>query len=274
MTKQFFTTTVLAAVLTAGFTSCKKDEVRTVATFSAAPTVSSSSTNAGVLLKANSAADAVTYTWTPYTFTLSDDTKSNSPVTYTLQMGLAGTNFATPYELVAGTGTASSLKLTVGQLNAALINLKAPLARASQLEVRLKTFVASNEPIIYSNSVTIGATPYDECVAPNSDTWSLIGLAGVDWNTDVALTWSCAENAYVVRRALNADEFKFRRNNDWAVNLGAAGSGVATLAPGASTALASGNPPNLKIGTAGTYTIKLRVTGTGAGTTGTVTITP
>ena len=78
----------------------------------------------------------------------------------------------------------------------------------------------------------------------------------------------------MVRRALNADEFKFRRNNDWGVNLGAAGSGVATLLVGAPTALAAGNQPNLKIGTAGTYTIKLRITGSGAATTGTVTITP
>ncbi|GAB3867394.1 hypothetical protein GCM10028824_09700 [Hymenobacter segetis] len=271
MTKNLFTTALLAGLLAVSFTSCKKDEIRTTATFSDAPKLSSNTTNAGVLLRANKDNDAVTYTWTPYTYTLSDNTTSTSPVIYTLQISADGA-FANPYELVAGTDKAASLKLTVGQLNAALINLKAPLTKASTLQVRLKTFVANNESAIYSNAVSISATPYDECVAPNSDTWSLIGLAGVDWSTDVPLKWSCSENAYVVTMALNADEFKFRRNNDWAVNLGGAGSGVTTLTVGGTTALATGNPPNLKIGTAGTYTIKLKVTGSGATTAGTVTL--
>lgn len=274
MTKHFFTTTLLAGLLAVGFTSCKKDEIRTTAEFSAAPTLTSNVTNAGVLLRANRLNNAVTFTWTPYTFTLSDNTKTDSPVTYTLQLALAGTNFANPYELVAGGDKASSLTLTVGQLNAALINQKASLTQPSQLQVRLKTFAANNEPIIYSSALTISATPYDECVAPNSDTWSIIGPAGADWNTDVPLVWSCADNAYVITRAMNADVFKFRRNNDWAINLGGLGSGAFTVPIGTATSLIStGNPANLQLTTAGTYTIKLRVTGSAASTAGSVTIT-
>lgn len=273
MTQHFFTKTLLVGFLAAAsLTSCKKDEIRTTAAFGAEPKVTASTSDAGVLLRANKDNNAVTYTWTPYTFTLSDNTTSASPVTYTFQLALNGTGFANPYEVTASPDK-TSLTLTVGQLNAALINLKAPLNQASVIQVRLKTFVANNEAPVYSNITTVIATPYDECVAPNSDTWSLIGLAGVDWNTDVPLKWSCSENAYVVTMPLNADEFKFRRNNDWAVNLGAAGSGVTTLTVGGSTALATGNPPNLKIGTAGTYTIKLKVTGSGATTAGTVTLT-
>jgi hypothetical protein len=273
MTKQFFAT-LLAGLLAIGFTSCKKDEVRTTAEFSAPPALTSNVTNAGTLLRANRANNAVTYSWAPYTFSLSDNTKSASPIAYTLQFALAGTNFANPYELVAGADNASSLTLTVGQLNAALINQKASLTQASQLQVRLKTFVANNEPIIYSSTLTISATPYDECVAPNADTWSLIGPGGVDWTTDIPLTWNCAENAYVVTRALNADLFKFRRNNDWAINLGGAGTTPLTVPVGTTTSLtSSGNPSNLQITTAGTYTIKLRVTGAGTSTAGSVTIT-
>ena len=272
MTKQFFTTTLLAGLLAVGFTSCKKDEVRTTAEFSAAPTLSSNATNAGVLLRANRANNAVTYTWTPYTFKLSDNTTSTSPVTYTVQFALAGTDFANPYEL-AGADKATSITLTVGQLNAALINLKAPLTQASQLQVRLRTFVANNEPIIYSAPLTISATPYDECVAPNADTWSLIGPGGVDWTTDIPLAWSCTDNAYVLTRAMSSGEFKFRRNNDWAVNLGGAGSSALTVPIGTATSLvSSGNPSNLQLTTAGTYTIKLRVV-SGTSTTGSVTIT-
>lgn len=272
MNKQFFTTTLLAGLLAVGFTSCKKDEIRTTAEFSATPTLSSNATNAGVLLPANRPNTAVTYTWTPYTYKLSDNTTSASPVVYTLQFALAGTDFAKPYELAAGTADASSLKVTVGQLNAVLISLKAPLNQVSRLEVRLKTFAANNLPLIYSAVSTISATPFDECVAPTADTWSLIGPAGVDWNTDVALVWNCTDNAYVATRALNADEFKFRRNNDWGTNLGASGSTVATLTDNSPSSLGSGNQPNLKIATAGTYKIKLQVSGTSTAPTGTVTI--
>lgn len=273
MLKHFSKILVLAGIFATSLTSCKKDEVRTTAEFSAEPTFKASTANAGVLLKADKNTPAVVYTWTPYTFTLSDGTTAASLVTYTLQLAKAGTNFATPYELSISADNNSLLTLTVGQLNAALINLRAPLMQVTQLEARLKTFSAKNEPFIYSNVLPISATPYDECVAPNSDVWSLIGPAGTDWNTDIALTWSCVENAYVLTQPLNAAEFKFRRNSDWGVNLGGAGSAVAPLSVGVATPLTTGNPPNLKIATAGTYTIKLKVTGSGATTAGTVTVT-
>jgi starch-binding outer membrane protein SusE/F len=272
MTKHFFTTSLLAGMLAISLSSCKKDEIRTTAEFSPAPTLSSSVTNAGVLLRANKANTAVTYTWTPYTFGLSDNTTSDSPVTYTLQFALAGTNFANPYEVVAGGNKDATLTLNVEKLNSAFINQKAPLLKVSQLQVRLKTFVASNEPMLYSGITTISATPYDDCVAPTPDTWSLIGPAGTDWSTDIPLTWNCVDNAYVLRTALKAGDFKFRRNNDWAINLGALAK---PIVPGATATPLKPNGEDMTVAAAGTYTIKLTVTVSGAGVSaGTLTVTP
>ena len=273
MYKYLFKTAALASILVISLAACKKDDKLITAQFSAAPKLTTNSTNAGILLFINQADTIVKYSWNPYTFTLSGNAKADSPVTYTLQFALAGTNFTTPavYEIVATSAASSSLALTVGQLNEALIFLKAPVGQIANLEVRLKTFVAYNEPILYTNTTTISATPYDGCVAPNSDVWSLIGPAGTDWSTDIPLKWNCVSNAYVLTMALKADQFKFRQNGSWTTNLGGVSG---SLAIGAPFALNAGGA-NLVITTAGMYTIKLVPNGVGAAaTTGTVTVTP
>ena len=273
MFNNFSKTALVVGLLALGVTSCKKDETRVMAEFGAAPVLKANTSAAGTLLLANSAASAVTFTWTPYVMTLSDGAKATSPMVYTLQYAKAGTNFAEPKDLVISDNTSTSLTLTVEQLNNAFIALKQPFGQTAALDFRLKTFTAGNEAVLYSATTTVSAAPYDACVPPNADKWSLIGPAGTDWSTDIPLTWSCTENAYMLTSDLKADEFKFRLNNDWTTNLGSAGAGVTAV--GVSTPLTlKGGGPNLKIATAGRYTIKFVPGGAGAGaTTGTVTIT-
>lgn len=254
-------------------TACEKDEVKVTAEFGAPPVLTATSTNAGTLTLANQGNPALTYNWTPYTVNVSDNAKVASTIAYTLQIARAGTNFATVREFSATAASTTSLAFTVGQLNTALLALNFPFGQPARIEARLKTIVAGNLSPLYSAVQTLVATPYDACVAPTTDTWSIIGPAGIDWSTDIPLTWNCTDNAYVVRRVMNAGEFKFRRNNDWTINLGGAGTTSAPLVIGATTSLATGNPPNLQIATAGTYTLKLRVTGSGTTTAGTLTIT-
>ncbi len=263
-------------LLTLSLAACKKDEVKVTSEFGAAPTVSSSTTNAGVLDKANAQNTAVTYTWTPYNITASGDSKLVSPVTYTLEFAKAGTNFASVKEIDGGPSTSSSVAIKTADLNKTLLALGLPFGQPGLADVRLKTFVAGNQPVLYSSTMKISATPYDECSPPNADTWGLVGPAGDGWPgataTDRELKWSCTENAYVLRSALNVGDFKFRKNLDWGVNLGAL---TKPLTPGTAPTTLKPNGEDMTITTAGTYTVKLTVTGSGtAVTAGTLTITP
>lgn len=253
--------------------SCKKDETQPTVTFGDAPTLTASTANAGVLLEKDSATSAISFSWTPYKYSVSDGNKIVLPIGYTLQLAKAGTNFATPVEIPI-TGTTTSFN--VFQLNSNLLMLKAPVRQAGQFDVRLKTVAASNVAPLYSATKTFTATPYEKCVAPNADTWALVGPAGNGWpsgsassETGITLRWDCTANAYMARTALNVGEFKFRKDKDWAINLGGP---AGNLAQGVALSL---NGPNLNIATAGTYTVKLVVTGSGTGVSGgTVTVTP
>ena len=267
---------LLIGLLALSLTACKKDEVKVTSEFSASPTVTASTTNAGVLTKANAQNTVVTYTWTPYTIKASGDAKIVSPVMYTLEFAKAGTNFASVKEIQAGDATASSVAIKTADINRTLLALGLPFAQPGQVDVRLKTFAADNQPVLYSSTMKLTASPYDECSAPNADTWGLVGPAGDGWPgataTDRTLNWSCTENAYVLRTALNAGDFKFRKNLDWSVNLGAL---TKPLTPGSTATPLKLNGEDMTITTAGTYTIKLTVVGSGtAVTAATLTVTP
>lgn len=270
----FSKSAVAAGLLALTLTACKKDEVKVTSEFGAPPALTASTSNAGVLDKSSPQKTAVTYNWTPYTINTGDDAKVASTVTYTLQFAKAGTNFASVKEISGGAGTASSLAIKTVDLNKTLLSLGLPFAQPGQVDVRLKTFVAGNLPMLYSSTATLTATPYDECSAPNADSWGLVGPAGDGWPgataTDRALKYDCKEQAYVLKNtALNAGPFKFRANKDWGTNLG----GPTGTLQNISLAL---NGPDLAIATAGTYTVKLVVTLDAAGKTtgGTLSVIP
>ena len=270
----FSKSAAVAGLLALSLTACKKDEVRVTSEFGVPPTMTSSTTNAGVLDKSSPQKTAVTYTWTPYTIKTSDDSKVASTVTYTLQFAKAGTNFASVKEISGGVVMNSSLALKTVDLNKTLLALGLPFAQSGQVDVRLMTFVAGNLPILYSSTTTLAATPYDECTAPTTDSWGLVGPAGDGWPgataTDRELKYDCKEQAYVLKRtSLNAGPFKFRANKDWGTNLGGP-TGTLQNVP---LAL---NGPDLTIATAGTYTVKLVVTldATGKTASGTLSVTP
>lgn len=266
----------LVGLLSIGLTACKKDEIKVTSEFSAPPMLAASTMNAGALTKANADNTAVTYTWTPYTIKTSDDSKVASPVTYTLQFAKAGTNFASVKEVDGGAAAASSLAIKTTKLNSLLLSLGLPFAQSGQVDVRLKTFAAGNMPVLYSSTMQLTATPYDECSAPSADTWGLVGPAGDGWpgatDTDRTLKWDCNVNAYVLRTTLNAGDFKFRKDKAWSVNLGAL---TKPLTPGTGPTALKPNGEDMTITTPGTYTITLTTVGTGADVTaGTLTVTP
>jgi len=268
-------TYALAGLLITSFAACKKDEVRSAIQFGEAPVLTASNTNAGVLLENDSAKTAVTFSWTPYTYSVSEGNAVVSPVVYTLQLAKAGTSFAAPVDIAVSSSSALSLALNVYELNRNLLLLQAQVRQSSSFDVRLKTVVAGNVTPLYSTTKTFTATPYEKCLPPNSDTWALVGPAGNGWpsgtpatENGIPLNWDCTLNAYTARTTLKAGPFKFRKNKDWGVNLGGVTGNFAQGIP------LTTNGPDMTIA-AGTYTVKLVVAGSGTGVTGaTLTITP
>ncbi|HEX8428731.1 SusE domain-containing protein [Hymenobacter sp.] len=228
------------------FSACEKDETKVTLTPSNTPTLAAS-TSTAVLVQGSSSRPAVTYTWTPITsLNWSGAENTYSPaITYTLQIDRQGNNFASPVSIDAGTGPTTVL--TYGQLNASLNSLGVTPGVATPVEARLRASFAANSPL-YSPAVALTATSY-ECKAPTSTTWAIIGPAGMDWDTDVQLTYDCDLQAYTLTRALKADNFKFRSNKAWTTNYGA----NARDANNTGTLVLDG--PNITVPTAGTYTI-------------------
>lgn len=268
-------TYVLAGLLITSIAACEKDEVRSAVQFGEAPILTASSTNAGVLLENDSARTAISFSWTPYKYTVSEGNSVVSPVAYTLQLAKAGTSFANPVEIAISSSSAASLALNVYELNRNLLLLRVPVRQSSSFDARLKTVVAGNIAPLYSTTKTFAATLYEKCLPPNADTWALVGPAGNGWpsgtpatENGISLAWDCTLNAYVARTTLRAGQFKFRKNKDWGVNLGGVTGNFAQGIP------LTTNGPDMTIA-AGTYTVKLVVTGSGTGVTGgTLTVTP
>ena len=251
-----------------GFSSCQKDESRVTLMPKAAPTLSVATTTPDLVLtttNANTVGDTLTFTAADFGY--------QSATAYTLQIDKKGGDFSNPQSFDSGT-SAGAFTLTKAQLANAFFALGVPYNATAQVDVRVVASVSATTPKQTSSVVTLTGTPSPVCV-PNTTgrTWSLIGLAGVDWNTDVALTYDCYSQTFRARVALKADEFKFRANNDWSVNLGTKKStsdvSNTTLAKGES--LVGGNN-NLQITTAGTDTVILAPSADG--TTGTVTVKP
>ncbi|HEY3370099.1 MAG TPA: SusE domain-containing protein [Prolixibacteraceae bacterium] len=76
--------------------------------------------------------------------------------------------------------------------------------------------------------------------------WGVIGAATPGgWDTDTNMTWDATNKVLTVTLDLTAGEYKFRANDDWAINLG-----------GDLTALTQ-NGGNIAVAAAGNYTITL-----------------
>ncbi len=240
--------TMGACALTAlAFTSCKKDEVQATLVPTTPPTLTST-TSAVVLTQANSAQPALTYNWAPISFTWTGvDHPYTLPVNYSLQIDKKGNNFAAPVSIDAGAGPNTTL--TVGALNTSLNTLGLTSGTATPLEVRLFANYVANAPL-YSAAIPLTATSYTfVCLPPaGSSAWSIIGPAGVDWSTDIALKYNCDTNTFDLTRSLNAGDFKFRANNDWGLNYGSTTSVGGPLVA---------NGGNITVAKAGTYTVKL-----------------
>ncbi|SET12566.1 SusE domain-containing protein [Hymenobacter actinosclerus] len=247
------------AGLTLTMTSCEKDETKVTLKMSTTPQLTASATTAS-LAPATANATAVTYTAS------AGDYGFPAGVKYVLQLAPAGTNFANAQEFPLGadlkkTFTGAELN---GVYNAIDCNISTP--KPTPLDVRLKATISESVDPVYSNALAIQASPYQAQTAP-ADTWAIIGSATPKgWDADTPLNYDFCTRTYkaVVKltTAAGSNEFKFRSNGAWTVNLGDGGAGDASKPEGrqlAYNAEPTPNPPNLSLTEAGTYEVTLNL---------------
>jgi hypothetical protein len=270
--KSLLTQALAVAFALTSLASCNKDENK-VTVAPSAPLNLTASTNTVVLTQLNDANNIITYNWNAVSFALSGTEANKAPaVSYQVQVAKTADGFGYPAVFEAGTNLMKTI--TVYELNTGLNQIGIATQTPVVVYARVVAKVGDDTHTFASAPVALTATAYPACIAPNTDSWALVGPAGLGWpaggatEDGIPLTWNCALQAYTARTALSVGDFKFRKDKAWTINLG----GTGNMTQGVPLTLGGSN---LTIATAGTYTVKLTVTGAGAGVTGgTVTVTP
>lgn len=208
--------------------SCDKDE--DMATLSNTPTNSAltSDKTTLVLVKANASQNAVTFSWTNPSYGV------NIAENNQLQFAVKGTNFATTKNVDLPAGQ-NSITYTTEQFNTVVLALGLPTGSASQIEVRMKSVVASldgsatNLPTVYSPVLTLTVTPYaliSYMYAPG---------AYQGWNPSTANTLVSSTSNGIFIGFINfpaaGSEFKITADQSWTTNYGSS-NGVDLVANG------------------------------------------
>lgn len=180
---------------------------------------------------------ATTFVW--------NDTANSSAgtsVSYTIEVAISGTDFATP--IVLATATTSLFKdITVGDLDTAAKAIGLPSLVEGSMDVRIKS------PAGTSNVYTLKVTPYQ----PN---WGIIGDATpLSWNSSTDMVYNAATGTYSISLALTNGAFKFRLDNSWTTNYGDTGNNLSLEAGGDNIPVTAGNYTIVANFTTKTYTL-------------------
>jgi hypothetical protein len=227
--------TLITKILTFGglallvLASCKKDgaivtvdnSVTTAATLSA-------STTSPTLTKATLTVNAITFTTTAPKYSYS------AAYSNTLQVAVKGTNFAKPKE-VPFAGTTPTQSFNIQDFNNILLGLNLPSGTSAQVEVRVKSSLSSTEGIVYSNVLTLTATPFALI--------SYIYVPGSYQSTISTAQWTPATADSLVSPKGNGvytgyvyfitgGEYKITPAKNWNASYGDAGSGAISLSSG------------------------------------------
>ena len=137
----------------------------------------------------------------------------------------------------------SPFTLTVKELNEYLVGLGLKTGVATDVRVLVRAALSDQRSLVATK--TLKVTPYfDEIKASE---WGVVGSATPNgWNGPDIKMWNSTDGNLVAYATLATGEIKFRKNNDWGVNLG-----------GSNGTLSSGGS-NIAV-TAGTYKITINV---------------
>ena len=222
------------------FSSCEKDEVKTILTTGATPTLQANNTTL-VLLQANANNDAVKFTYSPATFGF------DAAVTYVLQIAKGGTSFASASTTEVGLSNTTPMEKSfkVVDFNRELLKI-INYGTATPVEVRVKATVAAAAAPSYSNVVTMTATAYRDIIKysfPNA-----LNIAGnfQGWDPGSAPQIVKQNNGgyngfegYIVFNAATP-EFKMVKGDNWGAGDFGSGGGNNLTNGGSNLSLPSG----------------------------------
>ena len=129
----------------------------------------------------------------------------------------------------------SPFTLTVKELNEYLVGLGLKTGVATDVRVLVRAALSDQRSLV--STKTLKVTPYfDEIKASE---WGVVGSATPNgWNGPDIKMWNSTDGNLVAYATLSAGKIKFRKNNDWGVNLG--GSNGTLSSGGADIAVAAG----------------------------------
>ena len=202
---------------------CEKDEEK--ATMNANARVESNiSASTLVLDKTQSNTTALTVSWET-----KDLGVQLAPV-YTVEFENIATGKIKPLS-----AERSPFTLTVKELNEYLVGLGLKTGVATDVRVLVRAALSDQRSLVATK--TLKVTPYfDEIKASE---WGVVGSATPNgWNGPDIKMWNSTDGNLVAYATLSAGEIKFRKNNDWGVNLG--GSNGTLSSGGSNIAVAAG----------------------------------
>ncbi len=233
-----FNRLIILSLVALSLFACEKDEDRVVVR-QGTPAALTASASTLVLDRNNAGADALTFTATPSNYGF------NAAVTYTLELAKKGSNFSD--SVAVALGSTREKKFTVAEFNNLLSQLELQPAAEGQVEARVKSQVAPSIAPVYSNVVTITATPYVD-IRDYPSIYVPGGYQGL--SPDKAAKLASVSNNKVYEGYINFpdanSEFKFTLGPNWDNNLGTGSAAKALTANGG----------NLKVTEPGYYLVK------------------
>jgi starch-binding outer membrane protein SusE/F len=231
----------LFGIFTLALFACEKDEDKVIVKQGSAPALTASSTSL-VLNKDAANNEAVNFSWTPSNYGFS------AAVKYVLQMAKKGTDFATPRNI--DLGSSLQKKYTVAELNSALSLMEFAPGTAGEVELRVRSEISPSIAPVYSNVLTISATPYLDIIEYPS-VYVPGGYQG--WAPDKAAKLSSVKDDKTYEGYINftdaTTEFKITPAPNWDTDYGDEGDGTTGKLK------VKGN--NLKVTGAGYYLFKV-----------------
>ncbi len=167
-----------------------------------------------VLTEATANDDVLTVAWEKPDFGF------QSAPTYELLVDLASNNFSAPQSVATGNETQKVFKGS--ELNGILLALGADPGQSVQVAFRVKIKLGSKE--FFSEVVTADITPYSSYLDLSTE-WGIVGSATPGgWGSpeipDLPFYKTSNPDIIVAYVYLRNGEIKFRKNNDWTVNVG------------------------------------------------------
>ncbi len=142
---------VMAAALV--FASCQKAEVGPVLQDPTAPVLTAPAAGVSLELTEANAAEVLTFTWSAaanYGFA--------AAITYKVELGMPGDNFAAPVAMITTTGLTGTT--TYGELNNLMMAAELTPAVAAEVQFRISASVSDKVANAYSNVVSMSVKPY------------------------------------------------------------------------------------------------------------------